>query len=301
VLTCLGMSVPTRAVAQDAHFGMNTRVLDARMADKMVELGAGVVRLAYGWDVIEPNCKGCYDWTTTDAWRDEARRTHRTIFASLAYAPAWANGGHPYQYPPLNYQDWYDFVFATVSRYHDDISLWGVWNEPNLDSYLQGTDLKVYRSLVIMAHAAIRAANPNATILGPDVSWHGVTTGWFAAAMNDFGDLFDIVTVHWYVDGPDLGLMMDQLVRPVAQGKPVWLSEVGIKPCASLFGEAGQALFYSRVLSAFQARRSWWTGVNFYDLYEAPVGSDCGGAITRADWSNRPAFLLYQSFIRANP
>lgn len=290
-----------RAEAQDDHFGMNTRVLTAPMADKMTELGAGVVRLAYGWDVIEPNCKGCFNWEATDAWRDEARRTHRTIFASLAYAPAWANGGHPYRYPPVNYQDWYDFVFATVSRYKNDIYLWGVWNEPNLDEYLQGADPRVYRSLVIMARAAIRAADPSAQILGPEVSFHGVKDGWFAAVMNDFGDLFDIVTVHWYADGPDLAFMMDQLVRPVSLGKNVWLTEVGMTPCASFFGEVGQALLYQRVLSAFQARRSWWTGVNFYDLYEPPTPQNCGTAITRADWSNRPAFLLYQAFIKANP
>ena len=286
------------ATAQDSHFGMNTRVLTAPMADKMTELGAGVVRLAYGWDVIEPNCKGCFNWEATDAWRDEARRTHRTIFASLAYAPAWANGGHPYRYPPVNYQDWYDFVFATVSRYKDDIQLWGVWNEPNLDEYLQGADPKVYRSLVITARAAIRAASPTAMVLGPEVSFHGVKDGWFAAVMNDFGDLFDIVTVHWYADGPDLAFMMDQLVRPASLGKDVWLTEVGMTPCASFFGEVGQALLYQRVLSAFQARRSWWTGVNFYNLYEPPTPQNCGTAITRADWSNRPAFLLYQAFIK---
>jgi hypothetical protein len=297
----IALSAAPSASAQNLHYGMNTRVLTAPMADKMTELGAGVVRLAFGWDVIEPNCKGCYAWETTDAWRDEAKRTHRMIFASLAYAPAWANGGQPYRYPPLNYQDWYDFVFATVSRYRDDIVFWGVWNEPNLDEYLQGADPRVYRSLAIAAHAAIRAANPRAIVLGPDVSWHGVRDGWFAAVMNDFGDLFDIVTVHWYVDGPELALMMDQLVRPVSLGKPVWMSEVGMKPCASLFGESGQAVFYQRVLSAFQQRRSWWTGVLFYDLYELPAGRDCGTAITRADWSNRPAFQLYQAFIKSNP
>jgi hypothetical protein len=295
------MCTATAAVAQNDHYGMNTRVLTAPMADKTVELGAGVIRLAYGWDVIEPDCKGCYKWDATDAWRDEAKRTHRTIFASLAYVPAWANGGRPYHYPPVNYQDWYDFVYATVSRYRDDIYLWGVWNEPNLDQYLKGADPKVYRSLVIMAHAAIRAANPQAMILGPDVSWHGVADGWLAAVMNDFGDLFDIVTVHWYADGPDLAFMMDRLVRPVSLGKNVWLSEVGMKPCESLFGEAGQALLYQRVLSSYLARRSWWTGVSFYDLHDTPSGRDCGSAITRTDWSNRPAFLLYQAVIRANP
>ena len=295
LLACSG------ARAQDYHAGMNTRVLTPQMADKMVELGAGVVRLAYGWDVIEPGCKGCFNWDTTDAWRDEARRTHRAIFASLAYVPAWANGGHTYEYPPLNYQDWYDFVFATVSRYRNDVFLWGVWNEPNLDQYLKGADLTVYRSLVITAHAAIRAANPDVLILGPEVSWHGVKDGWFAGAMYDFGDLFDIVTVHWYADGPGLEFMMDQLVQPASLGKAVWLSETGIKPCFSFFGDVGQALFYQRVLTAFQARRSWWTGVSFYDLWEAPIPNDCGSAITRSDWSNRAAFQLYQAFIKAHP
>src|SRR5499427_6388167 len=94
----------SRTHAQNLHYGMNTIVLTPPMADKMAELGAGVVRLAYGWDVIEPTCKGCFDWTTTDAWRDEAKRTGRTIFASLAFVPSWANGGQRYNYPPLNYQ-----------------------------------------------------------------------------------------------------------------------------------------------------------------------------------------------------
>ncbi len=68
-----------------------------------------------------------------------------------------------------------------------------------------------------------------------------------------------------------------------------------------MYGEVGQALFYQQVLAAFQARRAWWTGISFYDLYERPTPLDCGGAITRPDWSNRPAFQTYQAFIRSNP
>ena len=47
------------ARAQNLHYGMNTLVLTPPMADKVVELGAGIVRVAYGWDVIEGRCKGC--------------------------------------------------------------------------------------------------------------------------------------------------------------------------------------------------------------------------------------------------
>src|SRR5205814_10227865 len=72
VSTALLCAAPP-ARAQNLHYGMNTLVLTPPMADKVVELGAGIVRVAYGWDVIEGRCKGCFDWTTTDAWRDEAK------------------------------------------------------------------------------------------------------------------------------------------------------------------------------------------------------------------------------------
>jgi hypothetical protein len=41
--------------------------------------------------------------------------------------------------------------------------------------------------------------------------------------------------------------------------------------------------------------------VLFYELHAAPDGRDCGSAITREDWSNRPAFGVLQSAIRARP
>jgi polysaccharide biosynthesis protein PslG len=289
------------ARAQNLHYGMNTRVLTAQMADKMVELGADIVRLPYGWDLIEPACKGCFDWSVTDAWRDEARRTHRVIFGSLAYAPRWANGGHTYNYPPLVYQDYYDFVYAVVSRYKDDVYLWGIWNEPNLDLYLSRGDVEVYEALAIVGRSAIRAANPKALVLGPEISYHAALDGFFQRVMRSAGALFDIVTVHWYGDGPKLDAMMDQLVRPFSYGKDVWLTETGWHPCQSFFGEIDQALFYRQVLEAFWQRRSWWTSVMFYDLHDPPDAGGCGSGITRPDWSKRPAFNLFQAFMKLHP
>jgi len=279
---------------------MNTRVLTPQIGDKMRELGATLVRLPYGWDVIEPACKGCFDWRTTDAWRDEAKRSRLTIFGSLAYAPRWANGGHPFNYPPLVLQDWYDFVFATVSRYKGDISLWGVWNEADLDEFLKGRNVELYTRLVATARAAIVAANPQARVLGPDLSWHSSHDGWFPAVMRASGALFDIVTVHWYADAPPLDQWLDTLVLPFVYGKPVWLSETGMRSCQTFFGEIGQALFYRQVLEAVYARRHWLGALMFYEMYKAADESSCGSAITRDDWSNRPAFSQMQAFIGAH-
>jgi hypothetical protein len=280
---------------------MNAHDLNGMAADKMSSLGAEVVRLVFGWDVIEPNCKGCFNWTTTDGWRDQAHRTKRVIFATLAYTPQWANGGGPFQNPPISNQDWYDFVFAAASRYKNDIFLWGVWNEPNLSQYLQGGDLPKYEQLVRTAQAAVHAANPAALVLGPEVSHHAMSNGWYAAVMADVGNFFDIVTVHWYPDGPPLESFMDDAVRPSALKKDVWLTETGMTPCQTAFGETGQALFYQQVLQAFEARRSWWTAVLFYDLYDPPAPNSCSSGVLAPDWSARPAFSLLQSFIRAHP
>jgi hypothetical protein len=289
------------ASAQTYRYGMNAHDVSGLGADKMTELGADVIRVVFGWDIIEPNCKGCFNWTITDRWRDEAHRTKRVIFATLGYAPSWANGGGPFQNPPTRMQDWYDFVFAAASRYKDDIFLWGIWNEPNLSLYLKDSDIHVYEQLARTGAAAIHAANPAALVLGPEVSHHAIKEAWYATAMRTFGNVFDIVTVHWYPDAAPIESFMDKGVRPFAQGKNVWLTEAGMSPCQSTFGEAGQALFYQRVLQAFEPRRSWWTTVLFYDLYDAPDPLNCGSAITRPDWTNRPAFSLFQSFIKSHP
>jgi len=298
---CILRIATADAHAQNYHYGMNAHDLRPAAADKMTELGAGIVRVVYGWDVIEPGCKGCFNWSATDAWRDQSQRTTVSIFGTLAYAPGWANGGQHYNYPPLRMQDWYDFVFAVVDRYKDDIFLWGIWNEPNLDLYLYGSDLHTYETLVRTARSAIRAANPSALVLGPEVSPHGIRSGWYASAMRAFGDQFDIVTAHWFNDFGSVETMMDEGVRPYSMFKSVWLTETGIRPCDSAFGETGQALFYENVLRAFEARRGWWTTLLFYDLYDPPLPDDCGSGIVRPDWTNRPAFSALQAFITAKP
>ena len=158
--------------------------------------------------------------TTTDAWRDEAKRTQRD---DLRVAGLRAGVGQRRPAVPLSAAELSGLVRLrlrdrlALSRRHPSCGASGTSRTST--STCRAPIRSVYRSLVITARAAIRAADPLAMVLGPDVSWHGVKDGWFAAVMNDFGDLFDIVTVHWYADGPDLALMMDQLVRPVSLGK----------------------------------------------------------------------------------
>ena len=67
------LALTVNAGALTYHYGMNAHDVSGRTADKMTELGADIVRVVYAWDVIEASCKGCFDWSQTDAWRDELR------------------------------------------------------------------------------------------------------------------------------------------------------------------------------------------------------------------------------------
>jgi O-glycosyl hydrolase len=285
------------------HYGMNTHYVDARMADKMRELGAGIVRIDFNWSGMESSRPHRYDFTSTDMSVRSARRRGLDVFATIGYSPKWANGGRSEHAPPLRIQDWEDFVSTVVERYQGrdmDVQYFGIWNEPDLHAFFEGS-LDDYIALVKAGRQAIRRANGQAKVLGPEVNDRGVVNGYYAAAMKAVGDQFDIVTVHWYPadrGSRNLETFLDDYVRPASMAKPVWLTEVGQTVCGR-GGEEGQANLYARVLDAFQARRSWLNGLFFYDLYEPT--SKCSYPPVRADWSNRPAFQVYKDAIARNP
>ena len=295
---------PRAAAAQNLHYGMNTRVLTPQMADKMAELGAGVVRLAFGWDVIEPACKGCFDWTTTDAWRDEARRTRpRRSSRRSAYAPAMGQRRPSVRVPAARTIRTGTTSCSRPCRAIATTSFCGASGTSRTSTcILKGADLRTYRTLAVMAHAAIRAANPRAIVLGPEVSWHGVKDGWFAAAMNDFGDLFDIVTVALVRGRP-----RSRRVHGPARAAGRRMGKTGVaererdEAVLSLFGEAGQALFYSRVLEALRG------AAELVDRRQLLRSHDDRPAerLRRRHHARRlvePAGVpLYQRVIRANP
>ena len=157
-LACLALSAAAPPAAQDLHYGMNTRVLTAPMADKMSELGAGVVRLAFGWDVIEPGCKGCFNWDDDRcvARRGEAHASHDLRVAGL-------RAGVGQRRPPVSVSA-AELSGLVRLRVRDGVALSrrhlsvGRLERAEPRPVSAGRRSRVYRSLVITARAAIRAA-----------------------------------------------------------------------------------------------------------------------------------------------
>src|SRR5262245_41801166 len=135
------MSVPCMMLA--AAVGMNVHIPPSDTLDLAVELGTGWVRIDFAWDVAEPQA-GVYDWAPFDTVIDEANARGLSVFGSLGGTPAWASlgdqkgDGAPNDVPDAG--AFQQFVIDATARYSDGrVSAWGIWNEPNLGSFFEGS------------------------------------------------------------------------------------------------------------------------------------------------------------------
>jgi hypothetical protein len=247
-------------------------------------LGLGWIRVDFDWLFIE-FARGLYAWQRHDAIVAAAEARGLLVLATVAYTPQWATSGAERVGPPDDPQDWYNFVYQAVRRYDGRqgkgyIGYWGLWNEPNLTGFWGGTRQQYIDEILKNGADAVRAANPDAKVLGPTLS-HMSGSGrdwfyWLRDCIDEAGDRIDILTHNTY--GTPYTRVRDRLeastlfgsnpggwgtVSPslkevlqytgwFATGKPVWISEVGWQ--SGSVGESTQAQYYTELLNA------WLTG-----------------------------------------
>jgi hypothetical protein len=109
----------------DSPYGVVAFIPSPTRWDAMRDARITWGRCGFSWRDIETS-KGVFNWATTDEAVAHANARGLEIYAGLGYTPAWAssNPAHRPQDPPTNPQDWYDFVFACVSRYKASIKHW---------------------------------------------------------------------------------------------------------------------------------------------------------------------------------
>jgi hypothetical protein len=276
-------------------YGLVTHDLDEPRARKVSEIGAGFARVSFRWWQIEP-VRGQFLWHTTDHYvREQAAPRGIQLYVTLEGPPEWAGGGPGRNGHPADPYDWYNFVHAVVTRYKGHVKHWGLWNEPNLTKFLK--DRNRYAEIVQWGRRAVKDADPDSFVLGPEISEHALDDGWFEAVMKSFGfEAFDIVTVHVYTG--NLARRMDNQVLPWRFNKEVWLTEVGFPAFPGVpESEAAQRSFYQMALEAFESRRWWWTKIFFYDLWN--WDDDYRFGICTSDWANNDAFEFYRGWIAA--
>ncbi len=139
----------------------------------------------FQWREIEGAGKGQFEWSESDRIVRASAAAGIRIIARLDFEPYWTRKDHAHNGPPDNYQDYWDFVSAFVTRYRTASTIGRVhaiqvWNEPNLDrewgNQTIGPDSAAdYVRLLGGAYQSAHAADPNIVVLSAGLSPTGVT------------------------------------------------------------------------------------------------------------------------------
>jgi hypothetical protein len=301
------VSPVSEAVDVDSPYGVVAFIPSPTRWDAMRDADIVWGRCGFSWRDIE-TAKGVFNWATTDEAVALANARGLQIYAGLGYTPGWASAGHGQEDPPTNPQDWYDFCFACVSRYKDSIHYWELWNEPNISGFWDG-GLQGYIDIVVKYGAdAIHAADPEARVLGPEISRCCSGDYWMTQCLQKAGDKIDIICHHQYdyvlpanrLSASSLSIdQMHNLILSLGYGnKPIWVTECGWASDESGMTEQKQADYLTQMLAGMQARSSWWHKFFWYQIWEGPTGR---AGLLYMDETRKPAWYAYHDYTAAHP
>src|ERR1700759_3518500 len=215
-------------------FGSDNSINFPDQLKTMVSNGVQSVRVAFNWAAAQPyKTDADVPADQTDNFTDvggvptsfqftdmvvgDAARERITVLPTVLYAPQWdaannPNGvGYPRQYAPYA-----AYLTAVINRYgpHGSfwranpgipkmpIRSWQIWNEPNLAYYWKQPFASSYVSLLKVAHAAVKKADPGAKVgLGAPTNLAWKSLGQ-VCRIKGAKNLFDGVSVNGFTKIP---------------------------------------------------------------------------------------------------
>ncbi|NLD74041.1 MAG: LysM peptidoglycan-binding domain-containing protein [Chloroflexi bacterium] len=150
--------------------------------DATVGAGFSWLKIQVPWKQIEGSGKGAQDWGDMDRVVDAINGRGIRLLVSVCKAPDWARPGHTnrsYEGPPANEQDLADFLSALAARYKGRVHAIEVWNEQNLGHEWGGEQIDAgrYVRMLCAAYGAIKAQDPNMTVVAGGLTPTGVSDG----------------------------------------------------------------------------------------------------------------------------
>jgi hypothetical protein len=207
-------------------------------------------------------------------------------------------------------QDWIG-VASKAQTMFPAIHVWEIWNEPTVPhfqlGYQDGTPQN-YFALLKSGYQALKSRDPNAIVLGLGGAQFG-SSGDYRFAQSVFslggGDFMDAISVHAYPYQLNTGqtwdyykqLWSNELSRYKQFGKPIWVTETGLKSTQN--SESDQSTYLQESFQFFNAQ-----GVVAYMWFQLKdYVSSSGDLVTwgvlRSDSTAKLAYTTYQALLSA--
>lgn len=286
--------------------------------------GVDTIRIMLPWAGAEP-VDDTFDWAAVDRMIDSAGAHGIKVLATINTTPDWAAvpGQQIYTAAPADLEAYGDFVSAVATRYQGKVADYEVWNEPNYEGFWEPTpDAAAYTALLKIAYTAIKAADPNATVIGGSVAAVAEVPG--GSAINPVTYLsqmyaagaagyFDALAFHPYLYSKPFSVQQGHAGVPFTQAqqlhevmvangdghKKIWATEYG-QP-ASEGGETVQAAYVGDFLRAWRSLE--FAGPAFIHTV-ADYGHDFPDQATmglfREDWTPKPVVAVVTQVIAEN-
>jgi len=158
---------------------------DAQIYGLIQGMGFNWIKQQVEWSRVEPGSKGNYQWGDLDRIVNGASAAGLRVLLSVVKAPAWARGGGAdlsVEGPPVNPQDFADFLSALATRYRGRVQAYEVWNEQNLH-YEWGNEpisASRYVELLRVSYIAIKNADAGAVVVSGAPTPTGMNDGVIA-------------------------------------------------------------------------------------------------------------------------
>ncbi|OZF03244.1 cellulase family glycosylhydrolase [Rhodococcoides fascians] len=222
----------------------------ARSLDAVAASGSTRLRLDVAWPLLEPE-RGLEVWAPTDRVVNAALDRGIDVLAILDYSPDWAAADPALGLTskPASAEEYGRYAGSVAAHFAGRVSAYEIWNEPNGSVFFAPwADPELYAEMLRGAFGAIRAADPDALVIGGAIGAvgdnHNTMNGLtFLRRMYDAGahGYFDALSVHPYSypgtlvgteQFPDgaLHMIADMRREMIARGdddKELWATEFG--------------------------------------------------------------------------
>jgi hypothetical protein len=228
-------------------FGSGTEIDFPAQLKTMVSSGVQSIRAAFSWAAAQPYQSDAdvpddqtsqfsdiggvpTNFQFTDMVVGDAARDRITVLPTVLYTPPWDavtnSSGVAY---PRRYQPYGAYLTALIDRYGPrgsfwrqnpripkmPIRSWQIWNEPDLAYYWKQPFASSYMSMLKVAHAAVKKADPGAKIILGALT----NTAWKALGqiykVKGAKNLFDVVSVNGFTKIPANVMLFMLFVRRV--------------------------------------------------------------------------------------
>ena len=268
--------------------------------DGLAHGGFGWIRMDFAWDTVEKT-KGVYDFSAYDSLLTGLTVRHIKPLFILDYGNDLYQKGAPRT--PEARSAFTRFAAAAVRHYHGKTIIWEIWNEPNGSFWQPQANVEEYGTLALETARAIRAADPNATVVAPGTS--GLPMDFMEALFKrGLLNVIDAVSFHPYRgSSPETAAsdyqMLRLLIHRYAPGRDVPLvsSEWGYTTVSVTQEQQAQYLVRQWLFNLAEGLRlSIW--YDWHDDGLDPKNGEHHFGTVYNDYSPKPTFQAAQTLTR---